>query len=155
MLTMLLGGLWHGASWMFVLWGALHGAFLVAERLALRVVSPGFIPPRDLRWLLQFATFLLVTLAWIPFRATTPEQALAVFSGLWSARPAGFDLASMAAFLAMLATVAWHMVHRDSSFEAAIAARGRIWQYAAASGCLVAMLMVSGGDQRAFIYFQF
>lgn len=155
MLTMLLGGLWHGASWMFVLWGALHGAFLVAERLAMRMVSPGFVPSRDLRLLLQFATFLLVTLAWIPFRAATPEQAWTVFSGLWSGRPAGFDLAGMTAFLAMLATLAWQMVHRDRCFETAVAARGRIWQYAAASGGLVAMFMVSGGDQRAFIYFQF
>ena len=155
MLTMLLGGLWHGASWMFVLWGALHGAFLVAERLTLRVVSPGFAPPRDLRLLLQIATFLLVTLAWIPFRATTPEQAWAVFSGLWSARPAGVDVAGLVAFLAMLATVLWHLMHRDRNFESAIATRGRTWQYAAASCCLVAMLMVSGGDPRAFIYFQF
>lgn len=155
MLTMLLGGLWHGAAWMFVLWGALHGTFLVTERFALRRVSSDFVLSRDLKLLLQALTFILVTLAWIPFRATTPEQAWAVFSGLWSARPAGVDPAGMAAFLAMLATVLWHLMHRDRCFEASMASRGRVWQYAAASFCLVAMFMVSGGDQRAFIYFQF
>jgi D-alanyl-lipoteichoic acid acyltransferase DltB (MBOAT superfamily) len=155
MLTMLLGGLWHGASWLFVLWGVLHGAFLIAERVVQRLVAPGFTPTPGIILLLRLATFLLVTLAWIPFRATTPDQAWAVFSGLWSARPAGVDLAGMAAFVAMFATVLWHLAHRDRCFEAAVAARGRIWQYAATSGCLVAMFMVSGGDQRAFIYFQF
>jgi alginate O-acetyltransferase complex protein AlgI len=62
MLTMLLGGLWHGAAWTFVLWGALHGAGLAGERLlAGRVRAPAVV-----RWLVVFH---LVVLGWILFRS--------------------------------------------------------------------------------------
>ena len=61
MITMLLGGLWHGAAWTFVLWGALHGAALVFERN-----TPGGRMPAWLRW---FVTFHVVVLAWIIFRS--------------------------------------------------------------------------------------
>jgi alginate O-acetyltransferase complex protein AlgI len=64
MVTMLLGGLWHGASWTFVLWGGLHGLFLVTERL---------LGDRDPRRRLpifgqRLVVFVLVTLAWVPFK---------------------------------------------------------------------------------------
>src|SRR3954447_18000065 len=68
MITMLLGGLWHGAAWGFVLWGALHGTYLVVERLVRgRVSAPAWV-----RWLVVFN---LVVLAWIPFRA--PDLSIA------------------------------------------------------------------------------
>jgi alginate O-acetyltransferase complex protein AlgI len=85
--TMLLGGLWHGAAWTFVLWGALHGIFLAANHLwrGLR---------RSLGWRVGAAgmlgratgiavTFLLVVLAWVPFRATTFAAAAQMFAGLF------------------------------------------------------------------------
>ncbi len=73
MLTMLIGGLWHGASWMFVLWGGLHGAFLIVQR-----VVPGLF--RGTRGVV--ITFGLVTAAWIFFRATSPAQAQNIFLGI-------------------------------------------------------------------------
>jgi len=63
MVTMLLGGLWHGAAWTFVLWGGMHGAFLVAQRVWVRV---GWPLPSPVAWGL---TLLAVVLAWVPFRA--------------------------------------------------------------------------------------
>jgi alginate O-acetyltransferase complex protein AlgI len=79
--TMLLGGLWHGAGWSFVLWGGLHGIYLVinhvwtrsrknAERSALG---------RALGWLL---TFLAVVVAWVPFRAETLDGALQMWGSM-------------------------------------------------------------------------
>ncbi len=62
MITMVLGGLWHGAAWGFVLWGFIHGSALVIENLFRGRISP----PAWLKW---FLTFHLVVLAWIPFRA--------------------------------------------------------------------------------------
>jgi len=62
MITMVLGGLWHGAAWTFVIWGAFHGAGLVGER----VVAGRFKTPGWLRWLV---TFHLIVLGWIIFRA--------------------------------------------------------------------------------------
>jgi alginate O-acetyltransferase complex protein AlgI len=68
-LTFLLGGLWHGAGWTFVVWGALHGAALAAQR---RFTWAGFTLPRWLGWALTIA---FVNLAWVYFRASSVEQA--------------------------------------------------------------------------------
>jgi len=65
LLTMTLAGLWHGAGWNFILWGALHGAVLVIER-QLRIA--GIAPPKIMRILLVFGVVLLL---WIPFRASS------------------------------------------------------------------------------------
>ncbi|UEM08598.1 MBOAT family protein [Bradyrhizobium barranii subsp. barranii] len=71
MITMLLGGLWHGASWNFVLWGGIHGAGLLVNHawrsLGIRIPWPAA----------RLATLLLVILAWVPFKAAT-------FSSAWS-----------------------------------------------------------------------
>ena len=71
-LTMLLGGLWHGASWNFVLWGGLHGTALAAHKLWMRFrerALPAFRPrvlPGLLSWML---TLLFVMVCWVPFRS--------------------------------------------------------------------------------------
>lgn len=80
LVTMLLGGLWHGAAWTFVLWGLMHGAYLVLHRLWMRLDMP---LPKPMAWTL---TFCAVLFAWVLFRAQTPGDALA----LWSAM-LGFD----------------------------------------------------------------
>ena len=73
LITMLLGGLWHGASWNFVLWGGLHGGYLALERALFGKHLPAG-PPGALRtWLRALAVFLLVTLTWIPFRSPSLE----------------------------------------------------------------------------------
>ncbi|MEQ8818743.1 MAG: MBOAT family protein [Sumerlaeia bacterium] len=92
MLTMLLGGLWHGAGWQFVLWGGLHGFFLIVNRLwhdfrtwlgqdprkegslLSRVVSMGL-------------TFLAVVVAWVFFRANSVETAFAILGKMFSVYP--------------------------------------------------------------------
>nr|WP_246344099.1 MBOAT family O-acyltransferase [Acidocella aromatica] len=77
MITMLLGGLWHGAAWRFVLWGGLHGVYLVlhgwVERLGWRV-------PARLGWGL---TLLCVLLAWVPFRAEGFGAAMLFYKALF------------------------------------------------------------------------
>jgi D-alanyl-lipoteichoic acid acyltransferase DltB (MBOAT superfamily) len=64
MITMILGGLWHGAAWTFVLWGAFHGGALVTEH-----ALGGRVGRRTPAWLRWFATFNLVCFAWILFRS--------------------------------------------------------------------------------------
>lgn len=80
--TMLLGGLWHGAGWSFLLWGALHGLFIVGNHLLRRSAWLPAEPSAGLRLIFWAATFLLVSLAWIPFRATDLATAAAIFSAL-------------------------------------------------------------------------
>jgi len=77
MVTMLLGGLWHGAAWRFLLWGGLHGVYLVihgwSEQLRLRL-------PRRLNWAL---TLFCVLMAWVPFRAAGFAPAMDFYRGLF------------------------------------------------------------------------
>jgi D-alanyl-lipoteichoic acid acyltransferase DltB (MBOAT superfamily) len=80
MLTMLLGGLWHGAAWTFLVWGGIHGAFLVAER-RLRGRTPRFDPAVN-RALARLLTFHVVCLAWIFFRADSVGTAFTVLGRL-------------------------------------------------------------------------
>ncbi|MCK9250469.1 MAG: MBOAT family protein [Solirubrobacteraceae bacterium] len=93
-LTMLLGGLWHGAAWGFVLWGAIHGGALAVERLLRgRVRVPG--------WLAWAITFHVVVLAWIPFRAPDLDLAATVVERLFVWQPATLWSAS-AVFIVLL-----------------------------------------------------
>ncbi len=82
LLTFVLGGLWHGATWMFVIWGALHGAALVLHRIWQRLHIP---LPQALAWLLTFA---FVNVAWVFFRAKTMPDALRVLRGMVDIGPA-------------------------------------------------------------------
>ena len=91
MVTMLLGGLWHGASWNFVIWGGLHGTALAVnhlwsesrERMSFLQKSP-----RWAKWggvaVAWIGVQLFVMLCWVPFRAESFADTLAVLEGLWS-----------------------------------------------------------------------
>ena len=76
-ITFLLGGIWHGAGWTFVLWGALHGAALVIHRAWQKL---GFEMNTALAW---FLTFNFINLAWVFFRATTFDAAIKVLHGMF------------------------------------------------------------------------
>jgi len=101
MATMVLGGLWHGASWNFVLWGAFHGGGLSAEHaMGGRLRLPG--------WLRWFVTFNLVTFAWILFRA----QDLAVFWDYVSRLvvPGAFTLITVPAAVAVVLVIGMQLL---------------------------------------------
>ncbi|MFN7533718.1 MAG: MBOAT family O-acyltransferase, partial [Brevundimonas sp.] len=82
MITMLLGGLWHGAAWTFVAWGALHGAVQVIERVWRHFLEGRASVPH---WLGVILTFHVVCLGWILFRAESFPLAMEMLAGL--ARP--------------------------------------------------------------------
>lgn len=75
--TMIIGGLWHGAGWNFILWGAIHGLMLVFNQLfsSARLVRI----PSGVGWIL---TFMCVVFAWVPFRAETTTATLAIWKGM-------------------------------------------------------------------------
>jgi alginate O-acetyltransferase complex protein AlgI len=91
MITMLLGGLWHGAAWTFVIWGALHGAYLCVNhawtRLAPKVPSALAPVTHVVSWIL---TFLAVVVAWVFFRADSLASATGILTKM--ASPANFDV---------------------------------------------------------------
>lgn len=163
-LTMLLGGLWHGANWTFAIWGAWHGFILCVERaLGVKAEPSGF---RIHRWVL---TMLFVMIGWTLFRAENIHAAMQMFSAMFrfdgeGLSPLYTDAAShlqIATLLLALAVLAWGG-WRD---RAAAAPRDatpvlRPWRTTLAVGLLlplfaVAVLKLSAQSYSPFLYFQF
>ena len=91
-LTMVIGGLWHGANWTFVIWGAIHGTYLVGERIVKeKWAERGAIglPPQLVKVLQWILTFNVVCFAWIFFRAPTMSAALDVIGRLFASGGSG------------------------------------------------------------------
>jgi len=165
MATMALGGLWHGASWTFVLWGVLHGALLVADRFgspALRART-SFVPRGLALAAGWFATQYAVFLGWLLFRAASLEDALYMarkylfldgFAWSLDGAPAGADLATAAPLI-----VGFVVVGLASAGLGGLAARlgaVRPAPWAAAMGALLlAVFALAPSDTVPFIYFQF
>ncbi|MBF0142363.1 MAG: MBOAT family protein [Magnetococcales bacterium] len=83
MITMLIGGLWHGAGWNFLLWGGLHGGFLIINHGWRRWTGPSQGTGGRLgNWLGWLLTFLAVVFAWVPFRAKSLEGAVSVWESM-------------------------------------------------------------------------
>jgi len=151
MITMVLGGLWHGAAWGFVLWGTAHGAALAAERL-LRGRVPA--PPRWLRWVLVFHG---VVFAWVLFRAPDLGTAGAVLGRLGDfTTPA--TLFAPAVVLAVVLAIGLQLLPE----RPVVALRHRLEALnppALAAGLIVTIIVVGatvpGGAVPPFIYFQF
>jgi alginate O-acetyltransferase complex protein AlgI len=157
MLTMLLGGLWHGANWTFVVWGGLHGLFLMAER-ALRSRYTGYRPGALASLGLAVLTWLLVNIAWVFFRADGLTAAGSLLRGMAGFNPeappllAGAHLLSVAMIVGAIVGV--HAWMRSRTLEAMLA---RVPAAALATGwALMAFaIIIEQGDGDAFIYFQF
>ncbi len=86
MLTMLLGGLWHGAGWTFVAWGGLHGIYLVINHAYIstkkKLIKVSFFPGWLVSSVSVFVTFIFVLIAWVFFRAHSFEQAAGMLAGM-------------------------------------------------------------------------
>jgi D-alanyl-lipoteichoic acid acyltransferase DltB (MBOAT superfamily) len=150
-LTMLLGGLWHGASWMFVIWGAYHGLLLVLDRL----VDFKFVDgDRPGVWLRRLVMFQFTCLGWVLFRSLTLDDAGAVLGSL--AAPRGDFRFGPFVLLAMAVGFATQLL--PTSLKLWIEARFlaippllRGVAYALGLG----LLLTAGSGARPFIYFQF
>lgn len=163
MLTMLLGGLWHGASWTFVVWGGLHGLYLALHKLMTGDRKIGLIsPPEGMKsWLVfafqAFATFNLVCLTWIFFRAADFTQAWAYLSGIFTNgfHPDYLGLTAVFAFYSILILIVdLNCWYEDRELplpdQAPVFIRGLA--YAAA---LFLISFVGVNEVVPFIYFQF
>jgi D-alanyl-lipoteichoic acid acyltransferase DltB (MBOAT superfamily) len=182
MVTMVLGGLWHGAGWTFAAWGALHGGYLVANhlwravkrRLGVLQAEPGPLR-RGGAWAL---TFLAVVVAWVPFRATSWVQAREVLEGMaglnglaLAALPDPSSLAIGWAWILALLAIAWFAPNTQeimADFLPQMRGRwahpglaGRVLRWrpspAFAAACAVAAIVALGhlANVSEFLYFQF
>ncbi|HIN79781.1 MAG TPA: MBOAT family protein [Planctomycetes bacterium] len=158
MLTMLIGGLWHGAAWRFVIWGGLHGFYLGLERLVMKMpISRVLAGKLWMRPLVAVATFGAVCVAWVFFRAETLPAALRMCASMGSpgARESLLDADQIAATFggtALLLYLQWKL--RDTTLES-VAARMPGWLLSLVLLILLLLLYRVRGDSRAFIYFQF
>lgn len=156
LLTMLLGGLWHGAQWTFVAWGAVHGLLLCVERLA--GIGRSGNAPRGIAYVSRAAaTFAVVSLAWVLFRAPDFATAGTVYRQLFTGGLAGWPLHGWVALLAAgivcfaLLRAVWQ---RMRTFEwNAIPPAIRAGALATALLCIE--LLSWPGTPATFIYFKF
>ncbi len=156
MLTMVIGGLWHGAARTFVVWGALHGLYLVAHRMVGRPSAgdPPRVGLRDVPAIL--VTFHLVCFAWIFFRAGTFTQALDLIAGIVTLRAGIVDMNS-AILLATSTFVMFFIdvLQRNKRTDTPVLAWNPAVRGVAYAAMVVAILIFSGGTSVPFIYFQF
>ena len=155
--TMLLGGLWHGANWTFIVWGALHGAALGAGRLWSRLWCDGAAERYGIsEWAQRIAVFHLVCLTWIFFRAGSLSEALQFLSGITTLawRPEFFTAFTMlAVFTIPLFLIDLFLEYRNEEYPLAVSFEP--FRIAVAFGFLAAVTLLSGNQINAFIYFQF
>jgi alginate O-acetyltransferase complex protein AlgI len=157
MLTMLIGGLWHGASWNFVVWGGLHGIYLVVERLLRRLFVDGVVwNNRYVKIALALLTFLGVCLGWVFFRAHDLHTAITMISAMFSTQRGKMNMEDevITVFIITLGLLIWHWQSRDSSAEK-IVARLPWWLTSLLLAVCALAVILTPGDNRAFIYFQF
>ncbi len=161
-LTMLLGGLWHGAAWTFVAWGALHGLYLVLERLfgpALKNLYARQSPTlaallRGGAWLI---TLVLVMFAWVWFRATDGAQALAICAQMLMPHSMpSTDLSAESKLMAcgFVILIALQLAQRRFQLLTRLQTLPPIL-LGLLLGLLLSAIVLSPGNARAFIYFQF
>jgi D-alanyl-lipoteichoic acid acyltransferase DltB (MBOAT superfamily) len=156
MITMMLGGLWHGASLNFLVWGFIHGAALVATHLLAGRRFIALIPERGRNLLGLFLTFHIVTAAWIFFRAPTFKCASEIFNGM-AAMQFGTANISPSALLVLFIAALSHAAPRRW-FEAAAQGFHRLPSFAQAA---LFVTIIWGANKAAavqvspFIYSQF
>jgi alginate O-acetyltransferase complex protein AlgI len=159
MLTMLLGGLWHGANWTFVVWGGLHGLYLAVERwVRSRTGVKGDPAGAWNRLALALLTYALVNITWVFFRATSFGGASRVLAGMFGLAP-GADpvlptiyMIKVAAIVTGILVVQWRM--RNISLEAVVA-RAPWWLTGLVAAVMLFAVIIAQGSGEAFIYFQF
>ncbi len=154
MLTMLLGGLWHGASWNFVIWGGYHGALLSIERL-LRGNKPETAPRW---WLYPFhavLTFGLVLISWVFFRAATLADSFQVIGQMFTGAPGKVLLNTWQFGLVGVALVLAVGEEKAEWFDRLSV--GPAWAYAAGLTSMLLCLELFGVTDVTipFVYFQF
>jgi len=147
MITMLLGGLWHGASWTFVVWGGYHGLLLALHR-AFGTTWDAL--PRVVR---QAGMFLLAVVGWVFFRSATFGMALALLRAMFVPTSGVLVAQPVLAAVALAIAASWAMAG-PNAFEMRHEFRlpGRV---VLASGFAAALAIVIGLRSSPFLYFQF
>ena len=165
MLTMLLGGLWHGANWTFVIWGFLHGSYLVAQRFLAdpftKLENALHVP----KWLQNvidmFIVYSLTCFAWIFFRATDFSNAVSVIKRIaamdgmlnWAAVTDKFLVVKALLLIFILITA--EIVNNNVGNLQHLAIRNPYFRIVSYSFLVLVLALFGTFGAKAFIYFQF
>jgi D-alanyl-lipoteichoic acid acyltransferase DltB (MBOAT superfamily) len=167
MITMVLGGLWHGAAWTFVAWGALHGAYLCINHAWNRFVPrapPRYAPVTNLAALM--VTFVAVVVAWVFFRADSLSSAIYVVSRMADPTQIAFGRGEVGQmlFIMIYAAIAWFAPntqaimgydHRNRMVGANLNEWLRRPGFLTAAAAALAFGVLGISQHSEFIYFRF
>ena len=178
MITMLLGGLWHGANWTFVMWGGLHGFYLWVEKFVVDLrtrriggLQPVVIPGAEKSSLLPISpgktmtaffmallTFFLITITWVFFRSATFHQAWQLLSSMFGKVEHGAELLTGMAVIKVMVVVGLmlivHWMMRNTRVLD-LAYRLPWWVLGISWAVILLLLIWSQESSSSFIYFQF
>ena len=156
MITMLLGGLWHGAAWTFMVWGGLHGVYLILEKLQKR-----YIPFKITVWngmFLAFVTFTCVNFTWVFFRAREFKTAWNMITSMLFLNADGekilqsFDIIKVCVVVGLMFICHWFMRNtslKEVSLKTSPWVLGIVWAF------MFLLIAIAQGSGEQFIYFQF
>jgi alginate O-acetyltransferase complex protein AlgI len=156
MITMLLGGLWHGAAWTFMVWGGLHGVYLILEKLQKR-----YIPFKITVWngmYLAFVTFTCVNFTWVFFRAREFKTAWNMITSMLFLNADGekilqtFDILKVCVVIGLMFICHWFMRNtslKEVSLKMSPWVLGIVWAF------MFLLIAIAQGSGEQFIYFQF
>lgn len=152
MITMLLGGLWHGAGWTFIVWGGLHGLYSVINHLwrKLKIDLPG-----TLSWLI---TMVSVTVAWVFFRAASLYDGIHIVQAMFGLRglkfvSAGFIPGGMKEMLVLIAMLLLLVIAPNP--QQLVSRMHPGWKWALVTAIILAISILSIDQASDFLYFQF
>jgi len=156
MLTMLLGGLWHGAAWTFVIWGALHGLYLIGERLLKNIISIKVNAWNGI--LFALLTYTLVNITWVFFRAKDFISSKEILSSMFFMNPEGKKILGIAEIskvgFVITALFLSHWIMRNSSMKS-VGEKTPSWALGTGWAILFFLICLAQGSGEQFIYFQF
>jgi alginate O-acetyltransferase complex protein AlgI len=167
MITMLLGGLWHGAAWTFVAWGALHGVYLCINHAWANygpAIAPRFERPASI--VAFILTFLSVVIAWVVFRADSMASALYVLSKMADPTEITLGRAEMAysVFIMIYAAIAWFAPNTQAIMgydhkNRTVGENLKAWQrrpvFIYVTATMLAFGILGISQHSEFIYFRF
>ena len=164
LITFLVSGLWHGANWTFIIWGGLHGVFMVLERL---LKHKREAIPKTIR---VFATFMIVNALWVLFRADSAAQAIEIYKSMFALRNIHFfqlstvvgpiaNISFPAAFnilyiLGLIVTLLW-VVFRCKNSKACLDSYSATGKTMLAASILFTIAFLCLSRESVFIYFNF
>lgn len=179
MITMLLGGLWHGANWTFVVWGALHGFYLWVEKLIQDsrnkiklqpvpaseavIMQNGFGAPSLKRngytdFLLAMFTFFLVNVTWVFFRAPDFTSAWRLLTSMFSSVPKGAVLLTTLSMIKITVIIIGLIIFQwlmRNTRVLIVAEKMPWWLLGLVWSLMLILLILSQESSSSFIYFQF